>query len=201
MKIWKFLKISQNIFLKLFCKKHQIFWGGKIFVFLGSFLLPGKKNLMTNQPYSAGPSAHKTGVFLCFALFVLFCFVLFFYLCCLIIHVVQILCLKGNWASITSSPDFFLKKVGVFVPLEVLACVMTACWVLHSGLTYFWRNMNISSIFYLSKSTSINTQHCSLWVTLKMMLFTKYLIKGKRIGRISWKFRCWFNLKSYVPGE
>ena len=36
--------------------------------------------------------------------------------------------------------------------------------------------MHISSIFYFSKSTSINTQYSSLWDTLKMMLFTKYFI-------------------------
>ena len=95
-------------------------------------------------------------------------------------------------------PQLFPKKVGIFIPLEVLAWVMTACWVLRSRLTYFWRNMNISSIFYFSKSTSINTQYSSLWDTLKMMLFTKYLIKWKRIGRISWKFRYWFNLKSSI---
>ena len=58
--------------------------------------------------------------------------------------------------------------------------------------------MNNSSILYFSKSTSINTQYSSLWGTLEMMLFTKYLIKWKRIGRISWKFRYWFNLKFSV---
>ena len=102
--------------------------------------------------------------------------------------------LKGHWTSTTSSPDFF-QKVGIFIPLEVLAWVMTACWVLPSRLIYFWRNMNISSIFYFSKSTSINTQYSSLWDTLKMMLFTKYLTKWKCIGRITWKFWYWFNLK------
>ena len=73
------------------------------------------------------------------------------------------LVLKGHWTSIASSPNFFKKKkkVGIFIPLKVLV----------------WRNMNISSIFYFSKSTSINTQYSSLWDTLKMMLFTKYLIK------------------------
>ena len=75
---------------------------------------------------------------------------------------------------------------------------MTEYWVLCSTLTYFWRNMNISSIFYFSKSSSINTQYSSLWDTLKMMLFTIYLITRKRIGRISWKFRYWFNLRSSI---
>ena len=87
--------------------------------------------------------------------------------------------LKGHWTSITSSNFFQKKRIRIFIPLEVLAWVMIACWVLRSRLTYFWRNMNISSIFYFSKSTSINTQYSSLWDTLKMMLFTKYLIKWK----------------------
>ena len=72
---------------------------------------------------------------------------------------------------------------------------MTVYRVLHSRLTCFWRNLNISSIFYLSKSTSINTQYSTLWDTLKMLLFTKYLIKWKCIGRISWKLQYWFNFK------
>ena len=73
---------------------------------------------------------------------------------------------------------------------------MTACRVLRSRLTYFWKYMNISSIFYFSKSTSKNTQYSSLWDSLEMMLFTKYLIKWKRIGRISWKFSVlvWFTI-------
>ena len=90
------------------------------------------------------------------------------------------------------------KKVGIFIPLELLAWVMTACKVLRSRLTYFWRYMNISSIFYFSKSTSINTQYSSLWDTLMMMLFTKYLIKWKCIGRISWNFRYEFDLQSFT---
>ena len=90
--------------------------------------------------------------------------------------------LKGHWTNVTSSSNFFPKKVGIFIPLEVLAWVMTACRVLRSRLIYFLRNMNISSIFYFSKSTSKNTQYSSLWDTLEMMLFTKYFIKWKRIG-------------------
>ena len=57
---------------------------------------------------------------------------------------------------------------------------MTACWVLRSGLIYFWRNMNISSIFCFSKSTSINTQYTSLWETLKLMLLKKKKRKRKK---------------------
>ena len=95
--------------------------------------------------------------------------------------------LKGI-GQVQHHPPTFSKKVGIFIPSEVLAWVMTACRVLRSRLTYFWRYMNISCIFYLSKSTSINTQYSSLWDTLKMLLFTKYLIKWKRIVRISWNF-------------
>ena len=52
----------------------------------------------------------------------------------------------------------------------------------------------VSSIFYFSKSTSINTQHSSLWDTMQMMLFTKDLIKWKHISRISRKLKYWFIL-------
>ena len=34
-------------------------------------------------------------------------------------------------------PQLFQKKVGIFIPLEVLVWVMTACRVLRSRLTYF----------------------------------------------------------------
>ena len=40
------------------------------------------------------------------------------------------------------TPNFFEKKLGIFIPLEVLAWVMIACWVLHSRSKYFSRNMN-----------------------------------------------------------
>ena len=74
------------------------------------------------------------------------------------------------------------KRVEIFILLEVLAWVMTACWILHSSLIYFWRNMHISSIFYFSQSTSINTQYSSLWDTLKMMRFSiKILNKMKML--------------------
>ena len=56
--------------------------------------------------------------------------------------------------------------------------------------------MNISSIFYFAKSNSKNTQYSSLRETLEMMLFTKQLIKWKRIGRINWKYRYLLDLKS-----
>ena len=45
--------------------------------------------------------------------------------------------LKGHWTSIESSPNFFKKKVGIFIPIEMLAWVMTVCQVLCSRLTYF----------------------------------------------------------------
>ena len=56
----------------------------------------------------------------------------------------------GTGQVLTPSPNFFFPK----------------SWDL--------RNMNISSIFYFSKSTSIYIQYSSLW--WQMMLFTKYLI-------------------------
>ena len=102
--------------------------------------------------------------------------------------------IEGALDKYSILPQLFPKKVGIFTPLEVMAWVKTACRVLLSRLIYFW-NLNMFSIFYFSKSTSINAQHSSLWDTLKMMLFTKYLIKWKRIVRISWKFWYWFKLK------
>ena len=93
--------------------------------------------------------------------------------------------LKGHWTSIISSPKF-LKKVVIFIPLKLLAWVMTASWVSRSRLTYFW--MNMSSIFYFSKSTSINTQYGSLWDTLKMMLFTKYIINENALAELAENF-------------
>ena len=105
---------------------------------------------------------------------------------------------KGALDKFNIIPQHFPKRVGIFIPLEVLAWVMTACRVLHSRLTYFWKYMNISSIFYFSKSTSINTQYSSLWDILKMMLFTEYLINWKRIGRITWNFRYEFDLQSFI---
>ena len=56
--------------------------------------------------------------------------------------------LKGPWTSVTSSKTSS-KKVGIFIPLQVFAWVKTACWVLCSRMIYFWRNVNISSIFFL----------------------------------------------------
>ena len=104
--------------------------------------------------------------------------------------------IKGTMDKFNIIPQLFPKKVGIFIPLAVLAWVMTACRVLCSRLIYFWRNTNIYSIFYFSKSTLINTQYGSLWDTLRMMLLTKYLLEWQRIGRISWKFRYWFDLES-----
>ena len=104
---------------------------------------------------------------------------------------------KGALDKYNIIPNF-PKEVVIFIPLELSAWVITACWVLLSRLIYFGRNMNISSIFYFPKSTSINTQYSSLWDALKMMLLTKCLIKWKRSGRISWKFQYWFHLKSSI---
>ena len=101
--------------------------------------------------------------------------------------VVNVALLKGHWTSITSSPNFFPKMLG-FLSIGMgmttrrdMRSRVTYFWRnmnISSRVTYFWRNMNISSIFYFSMSTSINTQlYSSLWGTLKLMLFTKYLIK------------------------
>ena len=66
-----------------------------------------------------------------------------------------------------SSPTFFFQKSWDFVPLEVLAWVMTGYWVLCSILAYFWRNMNsYFNFFYFSKSTSINTLKTAAYGTL-----------------------------------
>ena len=68
---------------------------------------------------------------------------------------------KGALDKFNIIPNFFPKNVGIFIPLEMLAWVKTAFYIL--DWTYFWRNMNISSIFYFSKLTSMNTQYSSLW--------------------------------------
>ena len=74
--------------------------------------------------------------------------------------------IKGALDKDNIIPQLFPKTVGIFIPLEVLAWVMIACWVLHSRLIFFWRNVNIFSIFYCLKSTLINTEYSSLWNTL-----------------------------------
>ena len=104
-------------------------------------------------------------------------------------------CIKGALDNLNIIPQLFPKKVGIFIPLEVLAWVMTACLVLHSRLIYFVRSMNISSIFYFAKSPSINTQNTSLWDTLQMMLFMKYLVKMKTHWQNRLKISVLFNLK------
>ena len=45
--------------------------------------------------------------------------------------------MERHWTSITSCPNFIQKKLGFLYRLEVLAWVMTTCWVLHSRLIYF----------------------------------------------------------------
>ena len=44
--------------------------------------------------------------------------------------------IKGALDKFNIIPQLFKKKVGIFIPLEVLAWVMTACGVLRSRLTY-----------------------------------------------------------------
>ena len=88
---------------------------------------------------------------------------------------------KGALDKYNIIPQLFSENVGIFIPLEVLAWVMTVYQVLRSRSTSFGRctGMNISGIFYFSKSTSINTQYSSLWDTLKMMLINKIPHKMK----------------------
>ena len=75
---------------------------------------------------------------------------------------------------------------------------MSACWVSCLRSTYFWRNINIPSVFYSSKSASIYSQYCIPLDTLKMMLFIKSLIKWKCIGTFGLKFQYWCNSKSSI---
>ena len=51
------------------------------------------------------------------------------------------------------SLDFHIRSVGIGNDCKL---------ILTFQLTYFWRSMNISNIFYLLKSTSINTPHSGL---------------------------------------
>ena len=106
--------------------------------------------------------------------------------------------LKGALDNYNIIPNIFWKSWDFYIirSAGMAKDCIAEFYILY--LTYFWRNMNISCIFSFSKSTSINTQYRSLWDTLKMMLFTKYLIKWKRIGRISCKFWYWFNLKPSI---
>ena len=64
----------------------------------------------------------------------------------LYVNKIKIFKVKGALDNYNSIP-------GIFIPLEVLAWVMTACWGLHCRLIYFWRNISISSIFNFSKLT------------------------------------------------
>ena len=77
--------------------------------------------------------------------------------------------LQDHWTSITSPlpppPPTFSKKVQIITPLEVSAFGTIACWFLHSSVTYFWRNMNTSNIFYFSN----NTQYSGLWETIQIL--------------------------------
>ena len=100
--------------------------------------------------------------------------------------------IKGALNKNNTIPDFFFQKSWDFYTIRSVGMAMTACWFLPSSSTYYWRNVNISSMFYFSKSTLINTKHSGIWYTLGMKLFTKYLIKWICIGRISWKVWYWF---------
>ena len=85
------------------------------------------------------------------------------------IQFIILIIFKGHLDKYIIPLLFLSKKVGIFMSLEVLAWV-TVCWVLHSRLTLNWLidqywNINISSTFYFSKSTSITTLYSILWET------------------------------------
>ena len=63
---------------------------------------------------------------------------------------IQIL-FKGPLDKFNIIPQLFPPKSWDFYTIRSVD--MGNDWVLHSRLTNFWRNMNISSIFYFSKST------------------------------------------------
>ena len=56
-----------------------------------------------------------------------------------------------------------------------------------------WRNVNVSCIFYCSKSTSFSIQYSNLCYIFGMMLFTNnHHTRWKLISRISKKVTHWF---------
>ena len=59
--------------------------------------------------------------------------------------------------------------IGIFISLEVSAWVNQGNDCVPFQIDLFLKNINIS------KSTSVNTQHSSLWDTLKIMLITKHM--------------------------
>ena len=92
---------------------------------------------------------------------------------------VSVCLFKGALGKYNIIPQLFPKK---------LECCYRACWYLDSNLsklTYFQRNMNISSFFILFKSKlQQNTIHRPL--NFLWLLLTKDHIQWC-IGRISWK--------------
>ena len=101
--------------------------------------------------------------------------------------------LKGTEQILHHPSTFSKKKLGFLYHYKCWhGWLMAACWVLRSRLIYFWRNMNISSIFYFSKSTSINrpTQYSSLCMGHSEDDAVHKIPKWKCIGRISRKCQC-----------
>ena len=87
----------------------------------------------------------------------------------------------GSTPNLPKESERKKQEAEIFLLFEVLA----HCLWLHADS---YRNKNISSIFYISKSTSISTQHSSLWNTLGMMLVTKDLKKWKILAELDKKF-------------
>ena len=54
--------------------------------------------------------------------------------------------LKGHWTTSASSPIFFLKKVEIFISLEVYTHVVTACYILHGAATQLQRYKHLVAI-------------------------------------------------------
>ena len=93
------------------------------------------------------------------------------------------LTLKGHWTSIIKLYPpffffFFFFKVGIFISLVVY-------W--HHSIALIWLHAEFYVLDWLTFE--------EIWLFLAFSVFQK-LIKGKRIGRISWKFWHCFNLKS-----
>ena len=69
-----------------------------------------------------------------------------------------------------------------------------------------WLRTSIAAFCFIPFCGHINKHGQEMWIflntvaygTLWRWLFTKYLIKWKRIGRISWKFWYWFDLISSI---
>ena len=91
---------------------------------------------------------------------------------------------------------FSKKKKKIFIPLQVLAIIMTAYWFLPSSLTYFWRNVDILQHFLFSKvNFDKYTTPCGVWNTLAMISFTKDLKNKNTLAKSAEKFGISYNFR------